>query len=41
MSGNLDIRVGEGGGISQVSGAEYIYKEEVKEKVGVGLECNI
>jgi len=32
--------VGEGGGISQVSGAEYVRDEEEKE-VGVGSECNI
>jgi hypothetical protein len=39
-SRNLDTRVGKGGGISQVSGAEYVCEEEVKEKVGVGSEHN-
>ena len=39
-SGNSETMVGEGGGISQVSGAEYVRDEEEKG-VGVGSERNI
>ena len=38
-SGNSETTVGEGGGVSQVSEAEYVRDEEEK-RVGVGSECN-